>query len=253
MRKGFTLVELLVVIAILTILMALFLPMLSHCDGQAASLQCLNNLRQMAIAATGYAVLNDGHYPIAYYTVVKSTAVTSYNWDFTTTTSLPSGQATVTPGLLWQGNTIEQVQQCPVFDGKSNTTADPYTGYNYNASYIGGGQSGTIVVQPLRTAQIRQPSRCALFGDGQYASGANKFMRAPFPGPDDVAFGFNSPSSGTQGFRHLNSTTNVVFCDGHGETLSIIYTAKNPLDHATVAAGTGFISIDNSFYESNPP
>ena len=79
------------------------------------TLQCLNNLRQMAVSATGYAVTNDGRYPIAYYTVNSSTAIVQYNWDFTTTISKTTGLSTVTPGLLWQGNTNEKVQQCPVF------------------------------------------------------------------------------------------------------------------------------------------
>ena len=158
------------------------------------------------------------------------------------------GQITVTPGVLWQGSTNPQVQQCPSFTGNSNAPGDPYTGYNYNASYIGGGQSGSITAAPAKLNQVTRPSRCALFGDGQFSAGADKFMRSPFPGPDDSIFGFSSPWAGTQGFRHRGGA-NIAFCDGHAETLFQRFTLSNP----QVAAGTGFISADNSMYQASFP
>ena len=89
---------------------------------------------------------------------------------------------------------------------------------------------------------MKDPGRCALFGDGQYVAGANKFMRSPYPMSGDA---FSSRSAGTQGFRH-RGRTNAVFCDGHAETLSGRYTATS--DPTPPAAGTGFLSPDNSLY-----
>jgi prepilin-type N-terminal cleavage/methylation domain-containing protein/prepilin-type processing-associated H-X9-DG protein len=243
--RGFTLVELLVAIALIALLIGLLLPVLGRARQQAASVACLSNLRQLATTAHMYCDANRGSFPIAYDTISAPPLVISLNWDFTTTRNTATGELTVTPGLLWAGHTNPKVQQCPSYDGKSNSIADPYTGYNYNTSFVGHGAQESIPA-PIKISQVRNAARCALFGDGQYSAGANKFMRAPFPNPGDAAFTFRS--AGTQGFRHAG-WTNVAFVDGHAESLADAFAVMAPSASGKIGAGCGFLSPDNSLYD----
>jgi prepilin-type N-terminal cleavage/methylation domain-containing protein/prepilin-type processing-associated H-X9-DG protein len=244
-RSAFTLVELLVVIAMVAILAAMLLPVLARAQLRAKRIQCLNNLRQMAAQGQVYTGDNSESFPIAFYfDAVKNI---SYCWDFTTYES----NSRVAPGVLWEGQMMPQIQQCPSFSGSAMWTGDPFTGYNYNTSYIGHGQ-GEAIEQPAKESALRHPAKTIVFGDGQYSAGADKFMRAPWP---DENNGGDNPSAddlrpaGTQGFRH-NRLSNASFCDGHAESLSTCYTnfEVDPYNSSGLAPGTGFLSLSNSVY-----
>jgi prepilin-type N-terminal cleavage/methylation domain-containing protein/prepilin-type processing-associated H-X9-DG protein len=236
---GFTLVELLVVIGIIALLVAILMPALSVAREEARAVKCLSNLRQIVMATSIYCDANHGTYPIAYYTGADGTF---YSWDFTT--AIVGGKPTSVPGLLWPatGGGGLEVQQCPSYEDPSPGGSDPYTGYNYNTSFIGHGQFETIPA-PIKAQQVRHPSAVALFGDGEYYGGPDKYMRSPFPCDGDVYF--TSRSAGTQAYRHRRRT-NVAYCDGHAAGVTDRFTTTND---RPVGPGTGFLSIDNSAYD----
>jgi len=253
---GLTLVEMLVVMSTTALLVGVLLPSFRTAREQAHGTVCKSNLRQMAIAAQNYTQLNDEYYPPAYLTE-RVDGVQYYRaWDFTSWRVWNGSTAVrhVKPGFLWTGLTIGKVQQCPSYRGDSNSFEDPYSGYNYNISFIGRNET-TSPVGSATTGEVRHPAQTVLFGDGQYEDGANKFMRAPYGNPRDASFSDAFRHAGAQGFRHLRQT-NAAFCDGSVRSLAVVYTeteasAKAILDKHNEEAEVliGFLSEDNGPYD----
>lgn len=294
-RKGFTLIELLMVIAITAVLLSVAMPSLVRVKEQARGIYCRSNLKQMCAAAAAYAMSCDDYYPIAYYQrnsagqegsslfpqdppsdirlndVIPEAVSFLYCWDFTTIVAA-DGRTVIRPGLLWQGDTLEKVQLCPSYKGSDNWSGTPYTGYNYNTSYIGHGQgesfnsavftgtvksspdaSGQPIVMPAKTSHIRNPAASVIFGDGHYAGGANKLMRSPLVWEGDTDWDVRI--GGTQGYRHTGQT-NIGWAGGHVTAQKELYTDTHPryksqLDafNRTSRIKIGFLSPDNSLYD----
>ena len=236
---GFTLFELLISVAIVGVVAAALIPAISLTFERARCAICKSNLRQMMIAAHAYAAEHNGAFPPAY----------ERNYDDQTTTTWEA--------FLWDydGRSISAnpIQQCPSFKGAAMWEGDHYTGYNYNSSYLGGvryifqNTVNSLSIPSAYTDDIQTPSACAVFGDGQYTSGANKFMRSPYPGPMDADAG--TALAGTQGFRHLRNSTHVAFADGSVRALHTRYTKTAA--RGEPASKCGFLSEDNTLYDLN--
>jgi prepilin-type processing-associated H-X9-DG protein len=252
--KAFTILEVVVVIATMTLLMSILLPALGRAREQGRATVCLNNLRQMVIVANVYTGDNGGRYPLAGFMDFDNLN-NQKEWDFFKI--FESGQLKQCEGgFLWSGENAQGVQQCPSFKGNSNSQGDPYTGYNYNSSYIGGfiAKIGDALMgeDSSKEVEVIRPAKCAIFGDGEFTLGANKFMRSPSTGKLDEDFGDIYRYAGTQGYRHLKRT-NVAYCDGsicgvdelYTETLSKQIIEEYNKNHPVKV---GFLSADNSAY-----
>jgi prepilin-type N-terminal cleavage/methylation domain-containing protein/prepilin-type processing-associated H-X9-DG protein len=77
--SGFTLIELLVVIAIIAVLIALLLPAVQAAREAARRAQCINNLKQLALAAHNYVQQNNC---LPMQTTYPAGAIQSWGWSY---------------------------------------------------------------------------------------------------------------------------------------------------------------------------
>lgn len=117
---GFTLIELLVVIAIIALLIALLLPAVQRARESARRTQCLNNLKQLALAMHNYAS-SHGCFPSGYLTPHPN-----FDYDFSVTFTEPAvinnkvnpqlqlNYWVVTAPWTWQALILPEVEQANV-------------------------------------------------------------------------------------------------------------------------------------------
>ena len=204
--RAFTLIELLVVIAIISVLAAILFPVFASAREKARQASCASNLKQLGLAWLMYAQDNDETVCPSYYFNNNSFSI-EYAWDFI----IGPGSQTA-EGLLAPYTRSGALHQCPDFSGPA--FGRPYTGYAYNATYLGGDDyrfSAAGKLDPACTlAQIAQPSATAAFADGGWGTTSPKaenYLRAPSDDPSLYR-------AGLVDFRHTNLAS-VTYADGH--------------------------------------
>lgn len=247
--RGFTLLEMTVVIGVVLLLFGLLLPALSSAGAAARSAACLSNLRQLSQAALSYANRSEGRYPVGVRYESDGQALTTIAWDWQHRAGIDP-----IPGPLWGGITDPgRVQQCPECVDRSNFN-DPHTGYNYNTTFIGGEatfpQLGWAKVRPgLPPMQWRRTETTAVFGDGGWKGGTNKFMRAPM---NTVERNLTIVYGGGQAFRH-GGRTNVAYLDHHVGTAATAHRGNLATDallrDVMAFPENGFLSDDDAAYD----
>lgn len=272
-RPAFTLLELLAVISMIGLLVGLLLPALGGARTTASRVLCLSNQRQMALAATMYTDANRGHFVPALYTDFERTPARRVAWDYTELFT-PEG-VRIEPGTLWSGTDAGESLQCPSFDGADNWSAigpqdqaQPYTGYNYNTSFLGGptvgpdpahpagdgprwSTDGRMLAPSARLDEIGDPSWTVVFGDGAFGTGTNKFMRAPFAGTRDSDIGRAAHGAGAQSFLH-GEMSNAALADGHVRSFRTPHRETYAEALGFLPESGGFLSPGNGIYDLRP-
>jgi prepilin-type processing-associated H-X9-DG protein len=255
---GFTLIEVLAMAVVTLVLLSLAVPGLASVRASGRGAQCSSNLRQLGMASLLYSSHNRDQMPAAVLYRIVDGGLATAAWD---TEQRPDGS--VRPGPIWSyTDSPGEILQCPDFTGPSTFGSDPFTGYNYNTSYIGAegrfpelGPDGQWLDgwknarRGLPPSAHRRTSECAIFGDAGWKGGANKFMRAPSA---DVEQDLGIAYSGGQAFRH-RSCAHVVYLDGHvrpcDRCCEGMHATPDLLDAIMGAPANGFLSDDDSAYD----
>ncbi len=199
---AFTLIELLVVIAVLAVLAAILFPVFAQAREKARQTTCLSNLKQIGLAWMLYAQDYDEQVCPSYY--YSDNNAQEMAWDFRLNWAAPS--PTWKFGLIGDYAKAGALNRCPSFVGEA--WGRPYTGYAYNATYIGGDVWAGIPACSL--AQITTPAKSVVFADGGFGFpvAAENYLRAP----SDPLYG-----AGTVHFRHHRRAV-VFYADGHARS-----------------------------------
>ena len=215
---GFTLIELLVVIAIIAILAAMLLPALSRAKAKAHATSCLNDTKQLQLAAQMYADDNNDHLlnnDTGGVGGIASTAAGPNAWIQGNVQEWTGGYLdTIRTGVLYPYNKSTEIYRCPAsrafvrgLGGKTELHNRSYAisvQLNCNAGKV---NAFTKVAQ--KTTSVRRPASVFSFAEENQISIDNGAIGVEsLAGPAQF---WNPPTA-----RHDNGAT-FAFLDGHSE------------------------------------
>jgi prepilin-type N-terminal cleavage/methylation domain-containing protein/prepilin-type processing-associated H-X9-DG protein len=241
--RGFTLIELLVVIAIIAVLIALLLPAVQAAREAARRIQCVNNLKQLALAAGNYEGAN-GCFPMG----LKQMTGAPGCW--TVDTSCFVGMLPFMEGTPIYGAVNFSIPQ----DSPQNTTiatvgikglwcpSDPIVSTSVNMT-INGCTSTPNVNQQFTS----------------YHGVTGTWYTYAWPSPQVPGYDFAGARSRANGIiGYYSSTTMASIIDGTSNTILFGETAHGMLDADNAPLwhfwNQGFLgyTLINTFYPLNP-
>ena len=234
-KPGFTLVEILVVMAIIAVLIAILLPALAYSRQAAYRITCLNNLKQLGIAAETY-VQSYKFYPVCVSDV-------SERWsDFLADKTIAAGKMLGVPVSLWPFHQTAALYNCPIL---SRAGCDMSYCYNWLAGrklaadedlpIVGPSDIPPVPVEPkevrfhlLSPEKVKSPAMFVLLYDlpvkpAQATTNPAEYDLYKDIDPDDSVSDRNEPNEAGH-LWHYNSSDavgphnegdDILFADGH--------------------------------------
>lgn len=261
MRRGFTLTELLVVVAILALLMSILLPNVTAARAQARTAVCASNIRQLALANTGYACENAGRL------CAGAPAMQTENlrrWHGVRGSVAEPFDPARGPLVAYLGPEA-RVRACPAYSVFVKVEKAAFErgsgGYGYNQAYLGrvleskpsGAFRVTTDLLGVRTENIRRAADTLMFADTAFAGDGGGPIEYSFAEPrfHPEYLTFQSRPDPSIHFRH-RGRTNAAWSDGHVDPRVRTFTWKSGLyvgDPAAERIGWFGEGDDNGLYD----
>ena len=209
MHKCFTIIELLVVIAIIVILAGLLLPSLKNARESAKRIACVNNLKNIGTAISGYTIDYQGYFPPTRYTGLSANHDT---WEALIATSLQ-----VPYDVTGSNRTIFL---CPS-DRVSGSNFPTLSPASYNISTGTNGTDGpSWTAGSTKTNAVRFPAKCPLVcerWDAYHRLWVGSNGSCTWASYQNITTGQHGGKGGS----------NFLFCDNHVDYIPIGFYAYN--------------------------
>ena len=250
-RDAFTLIELLVVIAIIAILAALLLPALARAKEASRQVICLSNLKEWAIAQTGY--IDDNRQVFTDTKIPTNTpgALPEYNEDNPTWGDLENfysqGEGNqawfnalppyIASHPLWWYAVVEKsgpvdfsngksIYKCPsaIYDPTLDPLNRPLFNYGQNSKALDGYPANEV----LKSSMVLHPAAFVMFSEGRLL-----LTETPFYGSPQKEADLAKPQVYTTAFtsRH-NGGASIAFSDDHAKYYKYSFVCSNTVAKA---------------------